>query len=147
MRYRTGDMIQGGITYETCPHCGRSTPRMGTDVRRVSNKKDFNLSKVKGTLIDFNIVTTLLANMEGIEEWQLEISKKDNDPLGLDQIAVYLALSEGANEAEIKDRVNKEMVFQCELKPSNIVVESLDSLIKRLGMEEKMKEERIVDLR
>jgi len=147
LRYRTGDIIEGGITYGSCPYCGRSLPRMGTDVRRVSNKKDFHLSKVKGTLIDFNIVTSLLANMSGIEEWQIEISKKDNDPLGMDQITVYLALERGASEAEIKEKVNKEMVFQCELKPNNIIVEGLDSLIRRLGMEEKMKEERIRDIR
>jgi hypothetical protein len=89
----------------------------------------------------------LLANMPGIEEWQVEISKKDNDPLGMDQIALYLALSKNANEAEIKDEVSKQMVFQCELKPNRIEVESLESLLKRVGMEEKMKEERIVDLR
>ena len=147
LRYRTGDIIQGGIVHDECPHCGRNVQRMGTDVRRVSNKKDFNLSKVKGTLVDFNIVTALLANSQGIEEWQLEISKKDNDPLGMDQITIYLALSKEAREAEVCDKVMKEMVFQCELKPNKIVVESLDQLVTRLGMEEKMKEERIVDLR
>jgi phenylacetate-CoA ligase len=147
LRYRTGDVIEGGLVSGVCPHCGRSTTRMGTDVRRVSNKKDFNLSKVKGTLVDMNIITQLLANMEGFEEWQVELSKVDDDPLGMDQMVVYLALEAGANEAEIKEKVNKEMSFQCEIKPSRIEIESLEALIKRLGMEEKMKEDRIVDLR
>ena len=28
LRYRTGDLIEGGLVYEPCPHCGRHLPRL-----------------------------------------------------------------------------------------------------------------------
>jgi phenylacetate-coenzyme A ligase PaaK-like adenylate-forming protein len=28
LRYRTGDMIEGGLTYEPCPYCRRTMPRL-----------------------------------------------------------------------------------------------------------------------
>jgi phenylacetate-coenzyme A ligase PaaK-like adenylate-forming protein len=147
LRYRTGDIVQGGLTYGSCPHCGRHVPRLGTDIRRVSNQKDFNLSKVKGTLVDFNVLSLVLANTEGLEEWQIEIHKLNDDPLEVDQITLYLALEKNSRETEVKERVVKNLQAACEVSPNHVIVESLDSLIKRLGMEEKMKEERIVDRR
>ncbi|MBI4229670.1 MAG: AMP-binding protein, partial [Planctomycetes bacterium] len=40
LRYRTGDIAEGGLRWGTCPSCGRTTPRVGPTLRRVSNVQD-----------------------------------------------------------------------------------------------------------
>ncbi|MEK7377087.1 MAG: AMP-binding protein [Candidatus Margulisiibacteriota bacterium] len=44
-RYRTGDLVKGGIIYAPCPHCGRTVPRISSNISRASNIKDMMLSK------------------------------------------------------------------------------------------------------
>ncbi|MGE4159279.1 MAG: phenylacetate--CoA ligase family protein [Planctomycetota bacterium] len=146
-RYRTGDIIQGGITHTPCPHCGRTVPRIGTDIRRFSNMKDFHLTKVKGTLLDLNILAGVLGNHAGVEEWQLVITKLNGDPLEVDVLTLYIALRSGADEAAVKADLVKQLQHQCEVSPNAIVVENLEALLQRVGMEDKVKEERIVDRR
>ncbi|PKQ28311.1 MAG: hypothetical protein CVT63_03520 [Candidatus Anoxymicrobium japonicum] len=34
LRFRTGDYVKGGIVYEPCPSCGRTVPRLGSDISR-----------------------------------------------------------------------------------------------------------------
>lgn len=145
VRYRTGDFVVGGVTRGACPHCGRTVPRLATEIQRFSNKKDFHLTKVKGTLVDFNIMTSVFAGCEGVEEWQVVLHKADDDPLGLDLITAYIALSPGFAEPEVVKRLRRELQHQCEITPNTVVVESLEALLDRVGMEDKMKEERIVD--
>ena len=31
-RYRTGDRVRGGLQWEPCPHCGRTVPRISSDL-------------------------------------------------------------------------------------------------------------------
>ena len=54
LRYRTGDMAEGGIIHEQCPRCKRSVPRLMGRISRVSGIHSMQLQKVKGTLVDFN---------------------------------------------------------------------------------------------
>src|ERR1044072_7373273 len=48
IRYRTGDFVKGGITYETCPHCRRRVPRISSDITRLSDVKDLRFSRECG---------------------------------------------------------------------------------------------------
>ena len=54
LRYRTGDMIDGGLFYEPCPFCGRAVPRLVGEISRRSDVRDMRFDKIKGTLVDFN---------------------------------------------------------------------------------------------
>ncbi|HUR58512.1 MAG TPA: AMP-binding protein, partial [Opitutaceae bacterium] len=54
VRYRTGDFIENGISYETCPCCGRTLPRLMGRISRVSDVRAMRFQKVKGTIVDFN---------------------------------------------------------------------------------------------
>jgi phenylacetate-CoA ligase len=46
LRYRTGDYIDGGLTYQPCPHCGRTMPRLVGNISRRSEVKEMNLDKI-----------------------------------------------------------------------------------------------------
>jgi len=145
LRYRTGDMTEG-IEYEPCPHCGKTVPRIKMDIQRNSEIKEFNLTKIKGELINLNEFYPLLSGIQEIEEWQVEIRKKNNDPYEIDEIVVYLAPKAGVSFEELKVKVGKELHSRVFIT-AVFVEKSLPELLQMLGMETELKEKRIVDNR
>ena len=144
-RYRTGDMIKG-ISYDPCPQCGLTVPQIFPDIQRSSQIKEFRLTKVKGELVNLNNIYPLLSDYKEVEEWQVEIRKKDNDPFEVDQMVLYVALKKEVDKA----RFEKELIekFRYEVGVSPIIVEeTMSKLLERTGMESELKEKRIVDIR
>ncbi len=149
LRYRTGDLIIGGITTARCPACGRTVPRMASRLDRVSNMRSFQLSKIKGTLVNLNIFKDELENDPRIEEWQLVIKKRNDDPFDLDELHLNLALSEehAADGQEVRRDIERRLFKGTEVSLNSIRVLPLKELLDLLGMETQVKEKRIVDLR
>ncbi len=149
LRYRTGDLVKGGIRYENVPRLGGWVPILSPDISRVSNIHQMDLKKVKGTLVNLNDLATLLSDLPEIEEWQVEIRKKDDDPYEVDVLVVVLALKEGkqVDVAEFREHLRRTIQMRCEVQPNEVLIEPLDELIRRIGLETEMKEKRIVDLR
>ena len=146
-RYRTGDIVRGGITWDPCPHCGRTVPRISTDITRQSSVKDLQTLKMKGTLVNLEDCAQLLANCVEIEEWQIELQKKDGDPLEVDELVVHVSLREQANAEAIERRIREEFKSHLEVAPNQIQIHTLRELLDRLGMEREMKEKRFLDSR
>jgi len=146
-RYRTGDMAVGGITWEPCPHCGKTLPRASSELRRVSDTHALSLTKIKGTLVDLSHMGTILSGFEGVEEWQIVISKKDDDPHELDQLTVRASLRSGTDEAAFQQKLREEMKVATEIAPNKIELMPLAELLAELGMETEMKEKRFLDRR
>jgi phenylacetate-CoA ligase len=147
IRYRTGDIVEGGVVEEPCPGCGRIVPRIRPDIRRRSNIKSLDIGKVKGTLVNLNSLIEVFAGDPTIEEWQLEITKRNNDPFETDELILYCAIKPGTDEVSFRSRVQKDVLERTEVRLNAIVVESIPSLLTRIGMEERTKEERILDRR
>lgn len=145
LRYRTNDYAEGGITHEPCPACGRKVPRLSSKITRLSNQTDLKLTKVKGTLVDLNHIGAILSDIHDIEEWQVEISKANDDPDGFDEVIIYVALAEGCDIDS--DKLIADIRSATEIAPSKIVKESIDKLNERTGLETEMKETRFLDRR
>ena len=75
IRYRTGDICDG-IEYDPCQYCGRTVPRLKTNIERSSEYKEFHLTKIKGELVNLNAFYSILNDFPEIAEWQVEIGKK-----------------------------------------------------------------------
>ena len=60
LRYRTGDLIEHGISHAPCPHCGRTCPRLLGRISRICDVHHLKLDKLKGTLVDFNQLEHLI---------------------------------------------------------------------------------------
>lgn len=147
LRYRTGDLVVGGITWKPCPACGRTLPRIGNELRRVSEQHSLSLTKIKGTLVDLSVMGSVLASMHDVEEWQVVLSKKNDDPLELDQLEVRIAARQGIDGRELSERVSRELVNATEVAPNKVTITSLHELLEELGMESAMKEKRFLDRR
>src|SRR5690606_22991386 len=85
LRYRTGDHISGGLVHAPCPACGRSAPRLVGEISRVTDIRRLRIGKVKGTLVNFNELENLLDNLEHVGTWQIELRKRNDDPLDVDE--------------------------------------------------------------
>ncbi|MCA8977653.1 MAG: AMP-binding protein, partial [Planctomycetes bacterium] len=146
-RYRTGDRVRGGIQWQPCPHCGRTLPRISSDLTRESSLKDLQLLKVKGTLVNLEDCAMLLGGIADIEEWQIELRKKDDDPLEVDEITVHLAVRDGCEPDAAAEQVRTAFKSRIEVSPNNIEFLGLEAMLQKIGMETEMKEKRFVDAR
>lgn len=146
-RYRTGDVAVGGMTWEPCPYCGRTLPRVSSELRRASEKHALNLTKVKGTLCDLSHMGTVLSEMPEIEEWQVVLSKRNDDPHELDELEVRVALREGAQVEPARKAIRDRLLQATEVSPNEVSVHTLEEMLDFLGMETQMKEQRYLDRR
>ena len=147
LRYRTGDLVKGGIVYSPCPYCKRTVPRISSGIYRASNIKNLQLSKVKGTLVNLNNFGVILEAEEGIEEWQVELRKKDNDPYEVDELLLYLSLSVNTDQENLKKRLCDKILSLTEITPNEIIILPYQEMLKQVEMEISHKVKRFVDKR
>ena len=93
IRFVVGDIVS--IDRTPCPHCGRTSERV---VGPVVRTKD--LIKVKGMLINPDVLLDALQSMPAIAEFQIIIQQEDaTDPLSMDEMLIRVALQNKADES------------------------------------------------
>lgn len=147
LRYRTGDYIDGGMVYEPCPRCGRTLPRLVGKISRSSEVKSMQLDKLKGTLVDFNQLEHVLDDAPNVGAWQLELRKRNDDPLELDEIILHVHKLNDAGEEQLRRELNNRFVERTEIHPNRIVFEDAEELRRRHGVGTQLKELKIIDNR
>ena len=146
-RYRTGDVAVGGITWEPCPWCGRTLPRIGTELRRASDQRSMSLTKIKGTLVDLSTMGSILSNLPEVEEWQVVLQKKNDDPHGLDELVVRVSTREGTGRVVFEKKLREELMLGVETSPNVVEFKTRPEMLEVLGMETELKEKRFLDRR
>ena len=147
LRYRTGDIIDGGLFYEPCPHCGRCVPRLVGKISRNSEVRSMKLDKLKGTLVDFNQLEHVLDDAPHVNSWQLELRKVKDDPLDLDELILHVNKSGRASRDQVERDLAERVVERTEIRPNRIVFHNADELKHMLGIGVQLKEQRIIDNR
>jgi len=120
LRYVVGDITT--LSHETCPHCGRN------DVRVVMQPiRTMELIKVKGTLINPDILKTEITAIKGIEEYQIVFTKEDlKDPLSLDKLLIRVAAAAGFDQAEMQTNIKTATKRAVEMTPDVVFVDKYD---------------------
>jgi phenylacetate-CoA ligase len=147
LRYRTGDCTDGGLTYEPCPHCGRSVPRLLGKISRVSEVRAMNLDKLKGTLVDFNQLEHVLDDAPHVGAWQLELRKFHDDPHEVDEIILHVQKSDGTDDDELARGLGERMFNHTEIHPNRILFHDIEEMRRLQGVGVVMKEQKVVDHR
>ncbi len=147
LRYRTGDYTDGGLTYEACPHCGRSVPRLLGNISRSSEIKQMNFDKIKGTLVDFNELEHVLDDAPNIGAWQVELRKMNNDPLEVDEMILHVQKLNGADEDQLRRELSERCVNHLEIHPNRIIFHDTDEIRELQGVGTLLKEQKLVDHR
>ncbi|MBK1855947.1 AMP-binding protein [Verrucomicrobiaceae bacterium 5K15] len=146
LRYRTGDLIEGGIVRDLCPICGRTCPRLVGKISRVSDIHRLNIGKLKGTLVDFNQLENLLDDTEGLGAWQLELRKENDDPLDLDEIIIH-AVPMDCKQATLAENIRQKLKNATELSPNDIRFYDWKTMRKMQGVGKELKEKKVIDNR
>lgn len=147
LRYRTGDFVKGGIIHEPCPHCGRHVPRISSDITRLSDVKDLQLSKIKGSLVNLNNFASALSEIKSVDEWQIELRKRNDDPFEVDEVVVFVCMKSGGDRARLEDEIRRKILLSTEVAPNEIHFIERREMVKRLELETANKAKRIVDTR
>jgi phenylacetate-CoA ligase len=147
LRYRTGDYIDGGLTYEPCPHCGRSLPRLVGKISRASEIREMNLDKLKGTLVDFNQLEHVLDDAPHIGAWQLELLKANNDPFNPDQIVLHVQKTDTVADQQVTRELHERFYSQTEIHPNQVIFHTAAEMRQLQGVGVLIKEQKIVDHR
>src|SRR5690606_27826571 len=147
LRYRTGDRISGGLVHGSCPACGRTTPRLVGEISRVTDMKRLRIGKVKGTLVNFNELENLLDNLDRVGAWQIELRKRNDDPLESDEIVVHVAPRGRVSRPSLAHEIEERFHAVTELTPNRIEFHSAERLRNLQGVGRALKEEKVVDHR
>jgi phenylacetate-CoA ligase len=147
LRYRTGDYTDGGLTYERCPHCGRTLPRLLGNISRRSEVKQMNFDKIKGTLVDFNEMERVLDDAPHIGAWQVELRKVNDDPLELDELILHVNKLNGTDEEQLSRELGERCVEHLEIHPNRILFHDADEIRALQGVGTLIKEQKLVDHR
>lgn len=147
LRYRTGDIAEGGITWKKCPNCGRTCPRLLGPISRVSEVRELHIDKLKGTLVNFNLLEHLLDDQKGIAAWQIELRKRHDDALDTDEVHLHLTAEPGVRESDLELAVSRRFHEATEITPNGLHFHTLAELREQLGVGRLLKEEKLVDHR
>jgi phenylacetate-coenzyme A ligase PaaK-like adenylate-forming protein len=147
LRYRTGDYIDGGLTYATCPHCGRQMPRLLGKISRSSAFKEVQLDKIKGTLVDFNELEHVLDDAPNVGAWQIELRKLHDDPLEVDELILHVQKTNGADDDHLAHDLRARLAAHCEITPNRIEFHNAEKMRDLQGVGVQLKEQKLVDHR
>ncbi len=147
LRYRTGDYIDGGLTYEACPHCGRQVPRLVGKISRSSAFKEVQLDKIKGTLVDFNELEHVLDDAPNVGAWQIELRKLHDDPLEVDELVLHVQKINGADDDQLIHDLRARLAARCEITPNRIEFQTAEKMRDLQGDGVQLKQQKLVDHR
>lgn len=147
LRYRTGDLIEGGITREPCPYCGSTCPRLIGKISRVSDIRRLNIGKLKGTLVDFNALENLLDDTDGLGAWQIELRKRNDDPLESDTVTVHAVPLDGTSPDTLHERIAERFHQATEFSPNAIDFHTWPEMRLMQGVGKELKEQKVIDHR
>ncbi|MGH7939759.1 MAG: phenylacetate--CoA ligase family protein, partial [Limisphaerales bacterium] len=147
LRYRTGDCIDGGLTYERCPTCHRLVPRLIGNISRTSEIREMNLDKIKGTLVDFNELEHVLDGAPHVGAWQLELRKTNDDPLERDEIILHVETVDGADETRLARDLSERCFKTADVHPNRILFHNAEKMRELQGVGTQIKEQKLVDHR
>lgn len=139
LRYKTGDI--GRLQVQPCPYCGTRTPRLEPAIIRSSEIIPLQLTKVKGSFVDFNSLTALLSSLPFIQEWQIILQKKER--FGLDEIVIHAAVDK--NHTFAKNEIIRKVQATFAVTPV-VVFKRKQDIVHQLNLEG-LKGQRIVDKR
>jgi len=142
-----GRTYQHGLTYETCPHCGRTLPRLLGNISRVSDIRSMQFQKVKGTIVDFNELERVLDDVKGVGSWQIELRKANDDPLDLDEIVIHIARDANITADAVEEAVRERLQADFEIRPNRVRFHTAEEMrvLQEVGVA--LKERKVVDHR
>jgi phenylacetate-coenzyme A ligase PaaK-like adenylate-forming protein len=136
LRYALGDVAR--LTHARCPHCGALTERLISMPRRIDG-----LLKIKGMLINPQVLVDAVAAEAGVSEFQAVVAKEDAaDPLSMDRLLLKVVPAADAG-ADLIERLRRVVHGAIGVTPEVEQIAADDPLIAERGWKAKP----MIDLR
>lgn len=120
LRYNSGDLIQGGLVWDRCPHCGYTFPRIFGPICRA----EMDFTKIKGTAVPLQDLVQCVRDTEGVNNCQIILEKEAADGLlSRDQLILRVVPEGGCDPQELAHRLRKKVRQRFEVTPDRIVFE------------------------
>ncbi|MEK6232203.1 MAG: phenylacetate--CoA ligase family protein, partial [Luteolibacter sp.] len=104
------------------------------------------IDKLKGTLVDFNKLENILDDTEGLGAWQIELRKRNDDPLECDIVLVHAVVMKG-DEESLRQAIHDRFESATEFAPNEIQFHSWDKMRRMQGVGKELKEQKVADHR
>jgi hypothetical protein len=105
------------------------------------------VDKIKGTLVDFNELEHLLDDCAHVGAWQIELRKRNDDPLELDELVLHVAKHNGISETQLARELSERFATRAEVHPNRIIFHSPEGMRVLQGIGSELKERKLVDHR
>ena len=105
------------------------------------------LDKIKGTLVDFNQLEHVLDDAPNVGAWQLELRKRNDDPMELDELILHVHKLTNVDEEKLCRELNNRFVERTEIHPNRIVFHDADEIRRLQGVGAQLKEQKVIDNR
>jgi len=148
LRYLVGD--RGAISNARCAHTGRVGQAMLVSSGSAHISRTNDLVKIKGTLVNPNVIHDVLMNTPGILEYQAIVARRDpDDELSPDRLQIRVAVepehhaewgTSGTRSSDLADRVRATT----EVTPEVVLVDDPSEIYDPTTQ---FKAQRLVDLR
>ena len=111
LRYLIGDLV--AIDHDPCPHCGRTSPRVASNLTRSGD-----LVKVRGMLVNLRALKDVLEAHPEIAEYQIVLRPQDqDDAFSMDELLLRLAPSSAPSDA-LASHVGDDIAARLHLRPA-----------------------------
>jgi phenylacetate-coenzyme A ligase PaaK-like adenylate-forming protein len=142
LRYVVGDLV--AITRETCPNCGRNGERIVVVTGSTYATRQSELLKVKGVLINPEILRNEVATTAGVGEYCFVLKKEDpSDPYSADVLELRVALLEGVNKSDLEKELSEKVFNAVEVRPK-VVFQDMNAIFDPTVS---LKAQRVLDFR
>jgi hypothetical protein len=127
LRWRTGDLVDAPIATGACPACGRTVPRIPTEVRTGALAVTVRLRPdADEEQLDLRAVTAVLAGRDDVSDWMVEVVPSQRDH---DNLFVYVVTTGDETDAAVG--VYRDVRAAAGVTPSQIVVLAAAELAAR----------------
>ncbi|MEX2555397.1 MAG: AMP-binding protein [Actinomycetota bacterium] len=147
LRYLLGDI--SAITFERCERCGRGGGSLLVSSGSAHISRTSELLKIKGTLVNPQLVHDVVMNSPGVVEYQMIVTLEDlSDPYSQEVVRLRLGLEPSVDrtswESSDLEELRKRLLMAVEMRPK---VEILDDLSEIYDPTREFKARRIIDER
>ena len=126
LRWRTGDVVDAPIATGACPACGRTVPRIPTEVRSGTMTVPLRLADGERQ-VDLRSVTAVLAGRPDVADWMVEVEPSRRGDR--DDLFVYVAPVGDETDAAVG--VYRDVRSASGVTPAQIVVLTPEALAGR----------------
>ena len=120
IRYRTGDLVTGGMTERACPNCGRLVPRLSPSITPAAWQVEL---APHGHKLDLRGYGAALAARPDLEAWRVEIVRGRSG----DQVVVHVA-TRGEGSPAVLAEIHEALEKRGGVAPTQIILGSREEV-------------------